>query len=94
MYAFSKKEHGNLFQYHPSYLALGNTPMTRRKRFCALLERAMKEWARLRWCGMSSSHGVGRNQKKKHYEEFIKLSESWLGIVNRPQRGPPFQISV
>src|SRR5262249_6754553 len=89
MYAEGRSRYGKLFTYHPAFLALGRTWEARHHRFCSLLERALQEWAFRRWEGISGSHGMGRDRKKKCYEAFISLAKNWIGYAKLAPRSPP-----
>lgn len=91
MYAYGPahcmyKKQARIFTFHPAYLALGLGWKTRRRKFMWLVEKALKTWGLQKLIGISASHGLGRNQHRIHYEDFVRFATAW--IPNKFEIGP------
>ena len=84
-----KKAARGLFSYHPAFLALGNTFGARRRRFCRLIEEALKDWANRRWEGASRGNGPGKNTRINAQKSFKSYTDAWLTLALDRLRGPP-----
>ena len=76
-YSESKFQFDYLFDFHPSYLRLGDSPAQRQARFNYLINEAMKGWGACKWPGASASHCIGRNKGREAIDDFCKVTQDW-----------------